>query len=103
MSVLTTQQGTPVSDDHNSHQRPRSFSKGGRKDTGVRTVFDRCGSKGPADLASDVPFFDKAGVAAEMDDGLVLPTTSKGPSRFLAGCRKLRKWEREKVVTVWSN
>ncbi len=86
-------------------QRPISdtTAKGGRKDTGVRTVFDRCGSKGPTDLASDVPFFGKAGVAAEMDDGLVLPTTSKGPSRFLAGCRKLRKWEREKVVTVWSS
>jgi catalase len=45
-----------------------------------------------------MPLFEKAGIAADMDDGFVPLTTAKGPSAFIAACRKLRIWAREQVV-----
>jgi catalase len=44
--------------------------------------------------------FEKAGVAAEMDDGFISLAQGKGPAAFVAACRKLRKWEREQLVTA---
>ena len=46
-----------------------------------------------------MPLFEKAGIAGDMDDGFVPLATSKGPSIFVAACRKLRIWSREQVVT----
>jgi catalase len=45
-----------------------------------------------------MPLFEKAGVAADMDDGFVPLAKAKGPAAFIAACRKLRRWEREQVV-----
>jgi len=45
-----------------------------------------------------MPLFEKAGVAADMDDGFVPLAKAKGPAAFIAACRKLRKWEREQAV-----
>jgi catalase len=45
-----------------------------------------------------MPLFEKAGIAGDMDDGFVPLATSKGPSAFIAACRKLRIWAREQVV-----
>ena len=42
--------------------------------------------------------FEKAGIAADMDDGFVPLDKANGPATFIAACRKLRKWEREQVV-----
>jgi catalase len=47
-----------------------------------------------------MPLFDKAGIAADMDDGFVALAGAKGPASFIAACRSLRKWEREQVVTT---
>ncbi|MCU1326854.1 MAG: katE [Bryobacterales bacterium] len=43
-----------------------------------------------------MPLFEKAGIAGDMDDGFVRLGTSKGTNSFVAMCRKLRLWEREK-------
>jgi catalase len=47
-----------------------------------------------------MPLFEKAGIAADMDDGFVPLAKGKGPATFVAACRKLRKWSREQVVTA---
>jgi catalase len=47
-----------------------------------------------------VPLFEKAGIAADMDDGFVLLSTAKAASDFVTVCRKVRRWEREKAVTA---
>jgi catalase len=47
-----------------------------------------------------MPLFEKAGIAADMDDGFVLLSTAKAASDFVSTCRKVRRWEREKVVTA---
>ncbi len=47
-----------------------------------------------------MPLFEKAGIAADMDDGFVLLSTAKAPADFVAMCRKVRRWDREKMVTV---
>ena len=46
-----------------------------------------------------LPLLDKAGVAADMDDGFVPLAKTKGPATFVAACRKLRKWERDEAMT----
>ncbi len=46
-----------------------------------------------------MPLFEKAGIAADMDDGFVPLGNAKGPSAFVAACRKIRKWEREQALT----
>jgi hypothetical protein len=35
-----------------------------------------------------------------MDDGFVLLSTAKAAADFVTMCRKVRRWEREKVVTA---
>jgi catalase len=45
-----------------------------------------------------MPLFEKAGIAGDMDDGFVRLGTSKGTNSFVAMCRKLRLWDREKVL-----
>ncbi|MGZ6311775.1 MAG: hypothetical protein ACXWOH_14155 [Bdellovibrionota bacterium] len=47
-----------------------------------------------------MPLFEKAGIAADMDDGFVLLSAAKAASDFVTLCRKVRHWEREKVVTA---
>lgn len=47
-----------------------------------------------------MPLFEKAGIASDMDDGFVPLAKAKGPATFVAACRKLRKWDREQVVTA---
>jgi len=44
--------------------------------------------------------FEKAGIAADLDDGFVPLAKPRGPATFVESCRKLRKWEREKTMTV---
>lgn len=45
-----------------------------------------------------MPLFEKAGVAADMDDGFVLLNKANGPADFVVACRKLRRWEREQLL-----
>ena len=50
-----------------------------------------------------MPLFEKAGIAADLDEGcisLIAPKRSaaKGASAFVAACRNLRLWEREKLL-----
>jgi hypothetical protein len=35
-----------------------------------------------------------------MDDGFVLLATAKAAAGFVIQCRKLRRWEREQVMTA---
>jgi catalase len=51
-----------------------------------------------------MPLFEKAGIQADLDDGCINLTASKGTgakgaAAFVATCRNLRHWVREKVVT----
>ncbi len=46
-----------------------------------------------------MPLLEKAGIAQALDDGCVELTGPKSATAFLAACRKLRKWDREHVVT----
>ena len=50
-----------------------------------------------------MPLFEKAGIAADLDAGcisLIAPkrTAAKGAAAFVAACRNLRLWEREKLL-----
>lgn len=45
-----------------------------------------------------VPLFEKAGIAAEMDEGFVALDDAGNAAAFVTACRKLRFWEREKAV-----
>jgi len=45
-----------------------------------------------------MPLFQKAGIAADMDDGFIPLAKAKGPAAFVTACRKLRNWTREDVV-----
>ena len=47
-----------------------------------------------------LPLFEKAGIAADMDDGFIPLAKAKGAGAFIVACRKLRRWEREQVVTT---
>ena len=42
--------------------------------------------------------FEKAGIAADMDDGFIALDDGSDPERFIAACRKLRFWKREQTV-----
>ncbi len=50
-------------------------------------------------VSSAMPLLEKAGVAADLDDGCIEVTEVKVAARFVAACRNLRLWEREKLVT----
>ena len=50
-------------------------------------------------VSSAMPLLEKAGVAADLDDGCIEVTEVKDAARFVAACRNLRLWEREKLVT----
>jgi catalase len=43
--------------------------------------------------------FDKAGIASDIDDGFIPLAKANGPETFVSACRKLRKWDREQVVS----
>jgi catalase len=45
-----------------------------------------------------MPLFEKAGIAADMDEGFFALRTTKDSQSFIAACRKLRRWEREQIV-----
>ena len=46
-----------------------------------------------------MPLFEKAGIAQDLDEGCIELTSAKSAAQFLAACRKLRKWNREQIVT----
>jgi catalase len=46
-------------------------------------------------VAAASPLFDKAGVPATADDGLITLEGENGPAKFIAKCRQLRFWARE--------
>ena len=51
-----------------------------------------------------MPLFEKAGIQADLDDGCINLTASKGTgakgaAAFVTACRNLRNWAREKLVT----
>ena len=51
-----------------------------------------------------MPLFEKAGIQADLDDGCINLTASKGTgakgaASFVTACRNLRNWAREKLVT----
>jgi catalase len=46
-----------------------------------------------------MPLFEKAGIAADMDEGFV-SLDAKNAEEYLAQCRKLRVWSREEMVTT---
>ena len=48
--------------------------------------------------ASAMPLFEKAGIAADLDEGCIPLDSAKAASAFITACRKLRRWEREQVV-----
>jgi catalase len=50
-----------------------------------------------------MPLFEKAGIAADLDEGCISLTApkragAKGAAAFVAACRNLRLWEREKLL-----
>jgi catalase len=49
-------------------------------------------------VAAAMPLFEKAGIAADMDEGFIPLGKAKGAAAFVVACRKLRIWTREKVV-----
>jgi len=51
-------------------------------------------------VSAALPLFEKAGIAADMDDGFVALDNANGPGTFIAACRRLRVWDREQVVTA---
>jgi catalase len=46
-----------------------------------------------------MPLFERAGIAQDLDAGCIELTRGNSASEFVAACRKLRRWEREEVVT----
>jgi len=45
-----------------------------------------------------MPLFEKAGIAADLDEGCIRLDAGKGAPAFIAACRKLRRWEREQII-----
>jgi catalase len=45
-----------------------------------------------------MPLFEKAGIAADLDDGCVILNSPQAADTFIAACRKLRRWDREQIV-----
>jgi catalase len=50
-------------------------------------------------VSAAMPLLEKAGIAADLDGGCLEVTGAKDATRFVAACRNLRLWEREKLVT----
>lgn len=44
--------------------------------------------------------FEKAGIAADMDDGFIALDEGSDPAGFITACRKLRFWKREQTVNT---
>jgi catalase len=51
-------------------------------------------------LDAAMPLFEKAGMAADLDAGCIRLNTPKAVTSFITACRKLRRWEREQLVTT---
>jgi catalase len=52
-------------------------------------------------VSAAIPLFEKAGIDAALDEGFIpLGNSRKGATAFVAACRKLRQWERERIVTT---
>ena len=47
-----------------------------------------------------MPLFEKAGIAADLDDGCIPLKAGKAAPAFIAACRKLRRWEREQIINA---
>ncbi len=50
-------------------------------------------------VSAAMPLFAKAGIAGDLDNGCIHLTQAKDAAAFVAACRNVRQWEREKVVT----
>ena len=42
--------------------------------------------------------FEKAGIAADLDEGCFIINAPKDAKSFVTACRKLRRWDREQIV-----
>jgi catalase len=42
--------------------------------------------------------FEKAGIAADLDEGCFILNAPKDAETFVRACRKLRRWDREQLV-----
>ena len=47
-----------------------------------------------------LPLFARAGIGKEMDQGCIELTGAESVAGFVAGCRKIRMWEREASVSA---
>ncbi|MEF2552653.1 catalase [Aurantimonas sp. A2-1-M11] len=64
----------------------------------VTDAFAHC--KFIAYSAEAMPLFEKAGLAADLDEGCLQLGSAGGAPAFIAHCRKLRHWQREPNVNV---
>lgn len=64
----------------------------------VADAFAHC--KFIGHVAEAVPLFDKAGITADIDEGVMLLDTEESVERFVKTCRKLRLWAREDTVKI---
>jgi catalase len=44
------------------------------------------------------PLFEKAGIAADLDEGCLILNAPKDAQTFVIACRKLRRWDREHIA-----
>lgn len=47
-----------------------------------------------------MPLFEKAGMAADLDEGCIILKAAKDVQTFVTACRKLRRWDREQMVAA---
>lgn len=68
----------------------------------VRDAFGHCKFIGYSGDA--LPLFEKAGIAAKLDEACIALASAKDAARFIASCGALRHWDRELKVDMdaWS-
>src|SRR5690606_39930718 len=64
----------------------------------VADAFAHC--KFIAHSAEAAPLFEKAGIAADLDEGVIPLDSATAIAQFIESCRKLRLWSREDVVKL---
>ncbi|ODT48771.1 catalase [Devosia sp. 63-57] len=64
----------------------------------VTDAFAHC--KFIAHSAEAAPLFEKAGIAADLDEGVIALDSASAITQFIESCRKLRLWSREDVVKL---
>jgi catalase len=63
----------------------------------IADAFGHC--KFIAWVRAALPLFEKAGIADAMDEACIELTGPKSVTTFLSACKRVRHWEREKIVT----